>query len=158
MISIRIALASAGAIFLFACGWYARGKEIQIIDRPITQIVTKTDTVVKTQVVDHVVTKVIRVVVKDPDDPSKTTETVTTTTDDTHTTAQKTDVVDSTVSGVAASRSNYSVGLKWQPDWRDRTWSPSGADVGYRVIAGAWVTAGYDWKNKAPTVGVRVDF
>jgi len=165
VISIRVALASAGAILVFACGWYARGKETQIVDRPVTKIVTQvvehTNTVV--QQVDHVVTKTVVVKVTEPGKPATETTTTTTTADDTVHTQKATQAATTTTTttprvGSDVAQRNYSVGVQWAPDWRDRTWVPSVFEVGYRVWEPLWVTGGYDVKNKQALVGLRVEF
>ena len=161
MISIRVAAACAAAFLLFAGGWYARGKETQILDRPVTKIVTQVVEHTNTQVVDHVVTKVVHVVEKDPTQPTKVIETTTTTTDGTVHTQQQQATTTTTVTphvGSDVARRDYSVGVQWAPDWRDRTWVPSVFEVGYRVWEPLWVTGGYDVKNKQALVGLRVEF
>lgn len=134
----------------FAGGYYSR--------KPETRVETKTNTV--TEQVDRVITKVVTVKETAPDRTVKETVTTETTQDKTVKQVEKAqDKGAAPLSNkVQTLRNTYSLGLKWQPDWRDRTWVPSQAEAGYRVLGDLWVTGGFDWKNHGLLVGVRYDF
>jgi hypothetical protein len=128
----------------FAAGWFSRPPVVQTE----TKIVTVEKEVVKT--VKEVVTK--------PDGTTTTTETSETTKDTSTTTKDKTKDTPPAPVAVATVRRDWSVGIAWQPDWRDRTWLPAQGEVGYRVFADAWVVGAYNWKENHALLGVRWEF
>jgi len=138
---------------LFFAGWYSR--------TPVTKIQTVVQAVTKTEIkeVEKVVVKVVKQVVTQPDGTVTKTETSETTADTTTTTVTKKKEKSKSVSATPVQvRRDYSLGLQWQPDWKDPTWRPTGAVVGYRAFADAWVTGGYDWGRKSLIVGVAWQF
>jgi hypothetical protein len=137
----------AGLLLLvtaFAAGWMTRP--------PVVKVETKIQTIEK------VITKTIVKTVTDPK-TGEVTETTETITDSTTTTDQNTTTKPPTaVAAGTVARRNWSVGVSWQPDWKDRTWVPAQGEVGYRVFADAWVVGAYNWKENAALLGVRYEF
>jgi hypothetical protein len=132
----------------FAAGWLSREPEVQV------QVETKTET--KVVEVEKVVTKIVKETATKPDGTTTTTET-TTTTADTTTTKEK-DKTKPQPAPVAAAKRDWSVGVQWRPDFKDPTWVPASATVGYRVTGPVWAEAGVNFKDRAAIVGVRVEF
>jgi hypothetical protein len=144
----RIAAGLALLATAFAGGWFARPP------------VVKTETKVQTQVVEKEVVRTVVRTIRAPDGTT-TTETETTANTNTTTTSNNTNQTKGPTANVAAgtvARRNWSVGVQWQPDWKDRTWVPAAAEVGYRVTADLWLTGAYNWKENAALVGVRWEF
>jgi len=132
----------------FAGGYFSRTPET------VTKVETKTDTVT----VDRVVTKVITVKETSPDKAVKETTTTEVTTDKTVKQVEKVKDKQATPTLAAKARSDYSLGLKWRPDWRDLDWKPTGSELGYRALGDFWVTAEYDWVAKSGALGLRYEF
>ena len=168
MISLRVGLACAAGLSLFAAGWLARGEHTRIVDRPITQVVEHTNTQVQTQtqVVDHDVVHTVTVtkVVHDraTGDVTKTVTTTADTTKEKTKDQEKTSQVDTksveTVTAPASDPDRYSIGVNWTPSLAAPSYVPSGAEVGYRVGGPVWIQGGYEWKQHQATVGLRVEF
>lgn len=142
----------AGLVLLggaFAAGWWSRP--------PVT--VTKVETKVQTIETEKVITKVVTKIVVDPKTGETTTTETKETTADTKTVSDeksKSQTQPNKLATATVSRRDWSVGLKWQPDWReDNKWMPSVGEVGYRAVADLWITAAYDWKNNHALLGVR---
>ncbi len=141
------------AAALFASGWYSRTPETKI--ETVVQTVTK----VETQQVDHVVIKTVKQIVTQPDGTVTKTTTTQKTADTTTNTTQQTKKKESAVSATSVQvRRDYSLGVNWQPNFRDPTWTPSSVDLGYRVFADGWITGGYSIKHKAVEIGLRWEF
>lgn len=143
----------AGLVLLagaFAAGWFTRP--------PV--IVTKVETKVQTVETEKVVTKVITKIVVDPKTgETTTTETKETVADTTTKTDEKSKTQQPTKLAVATiSRRDWSVGVQWQPDWKDRTWVPAASEVGYRAVADLWVTGSYNFKEQHFLIGLRYEF
>ena len=140
MTSVKIIAVVALMIGCFAGGWFSNNKD------PIVET--------QTQVVEKVVTKVITETVSNPDG-SKTKKTTKETVEDKASKAKEKEPVPQ----VAQTLPSYSIGLQWNPALlRDERYTPSGIDLGYRVLGNMWGTAGYDWHTKEVTVGLRIEF
>lgn len=131
----------------FASGYLYRGATPPQV---ITQIEEK--------IVEKVVIKTVKVTENRPDGSSTTTETTETQEDSTQVTDTSTpsQPVPNVHSGVYLPQ--YSVGVNWTPRLSEDAFKPTGMEVGYRVLGNMWGTAGFDWRTKEATVGVRVDF
>ncbi len=143
------------AVALFASGWYSRTPETKI--ETVVQTVTK----VETQQVEKIVVKTVKQVITQPN--GTVTKTITTektadTTTNTTKAVKKNENVEQVFPTSVRLRRDYSLGVNWQPDFRDPTWTPSSIDLGYRVFADGWVTGGYNIKHKAVEIGLRWEF
>jgi hypothetical protein len=110
----------------------------------------------KVQEVEKIVTKVVKVTVKEPN--GSTTETTTTeaTEDKTTNSAAPAQPV-ATVRPTFATK--YSLALTWTPRWDPDDWyKPTGAELGWRVHNTLWLTTGYDWHTHSVLVGARLEF
>lgn len=142
-------LAGLGLLAIaFAAGWLVRDPEVRVE--------TVTETKIVTQEVEKIVTKVVKETTTKPDGTTTTTET-TESTADTTTTKEK-DKTKPVPAPVVAAQRDWSVGVQWRPDFRDSSWQPAGATVGYRITGPVWLEGGVDWQDGAAIVGVRVEF
>lgn len=146
----RIAAGLALLAAAFAAGWFSRP--------PVVKTETKVQTV---EVEKEVVKTVTRVVTKPDGTVTKETE-QTRTADNTTTTDRKEKTKEpakpSPVAIGTVARRNWSVGVQWQPEWREPSWRPSVGEVGYRAAGDFWITGAYDWKNNHALVGVRYEW
>lgn len=116
-------------------------------------------TVTKTEVVERekTVIKTVVKVVKDTDGKTTTETTTETSTDST----TVTDTKDPTkpLANSATAKPKYSVQVNWTPRLNTDAYNPSGIELSRRVYeTNMFGVVGYDWRTKAVTLGIRVDF
>jgi hypothetical protein len=146
-IATKIVVALVVMAGCFAAGFFARKPGV------------RTETVVQTQIqeVERVVTKTVTEKVVTPDGTAKETVTTTTTQDSSKVAAER--APSESVPAMSLSvRPRWSLGMSWQPDFRDLTWRPAQGEVGYRVVGDLWVTGAYNWQEQHALVGVRWEF
>lgn len=59
---------------------------------------------------------------------------------------------------VVLPKKSWSVGLVWPVRFEDMDYTPSGAELGYRVIGDVWTTVQYDWTSGNIAAGIRLEF
>ncbi len=148
--TIRMAGLVAGLCFLVggAIGWCVARRGLSPTPAQIVEVET---------IQEKVVTKTVTVKEAAPDGTTKETVTTTSTADTTKKSSEPKAVQPVSVSA-GAVRADWSLGVSWQPDWRDRTWIPAQGEVGYRVVSDFWVTGAYNWKEQHALLGLRYEF
>lgn len=125
----------------------------------LTRVPAAPKTITKIEVVEKekIVTKVVTVTETRPDGSTTTTETAQTTSDSQTVTESK--QAEKPVPAVSPTlHLRYSIGVQWTPRLNEDFYKPTGVELGYRALGNLWTTAGYDWRDKSVTLGVRVEF
>lgn len=142
----RLALALLLAAGCYCAGWFTRTPEV----------VTKTNVEVQTVYRDRVQVQTKIVTIKETKPDGTVTETTTTEAK----TDSKSSIKEKPVQvAQAVVRKDWSVGVVYRPDFRDPTWAPAGASVGYRVLGDLWID-GTMTVDAQPSflLGVRYEF